>query len=120
MKSKLPAKILIAVCLCLITALTFTACKDKDIFADSSDFESYPEYWNNFNDEIFVPDKNNGLSSTTSSEDNTNSSESETSSEEDWTANLTVSDDDTTTSNTVDTDKDGIPDNVDPDDETMA
>ena len=50
MKSKLFLKIFIAVCLCAILALAFTACKDKEIYAESSDFESYPDYWNDFNE----------------------------------------------------------------------
>lgn len=59
MKSKLLAKLLFTVCLCLATAFIFTACKDKEIYANHSDFESYPEYWNSFNSntgDIYLPD----------------------------------------------------------------
>lgn len=93
MKTNLSAKFFIAICLCLIAALTFTACKDKEIYAESSDFESYPDYWNDFNDEpddIYVPDNNSNTGDTSS---------------DDWTANF---DDDDDTSSEVDTDKDGI------------
>lgn len=62
MKANIMAKIFIALCLTLILLLTFSACKDKEIFAETSDFESYPDDWNNFNedsgedsDDIFVP-----------------------------------------------------------------
>ena len=103
MKSNLIAKVLIAVCLCLITALTFTACKDKEIYAESSDFESYPDYWNDFNEdsgELYVPDNN-----VDSDSDDTVS--------EDWTANFIEDDEDDT--NRVDTDGDGAPNQSDPD-----
>ena len=59
MKSNLSAKLIIAIFLCLIMALTFTACRDKEIYAESSDFESYPDYWNDFNEDhgdLYVPD----------------------------------------------------------------
>lgn len=104
MKSNLPAKIFIAVCLCLVTALTFTACKDKEIYAESSDFESYPDYWNDFNEdngELYVPD-NDDISGSSGS-----------SSEEDWTANFI--DDEEEDIDKVDTDGDGNPNQSDPD-----
>lgn len=51
-------KILIALLcvLCLIVAVVLVKCKNNgvshsDIYAEESDFESYPEYWNSFNDE---------------------------------------------------------------------
>ena len=50
MKSKLSIKLLITACLCAVALLTFTACKDKSIYAEKEDFESYPEYWNAFNE----------------------------------------------------------------------
>ncbi len=121
MKSNLPTKLIITMCLCFVVSLTFVACKDKEVFAESSDFESYPEYWNDFNDEIFVPDTSDGITgdnnqtsdgSDSSSNDNTTSSEYE-----DWTANITDDDDENTASGEVDTDKDGISDNKDPDDD---
>ena len=74
MKSNLLAKLLISVCLCLVAAFTFTACKDKEIYANHSDFESYPEYWNSFNQEageIYIPDA--GGNSVDSASSNTSS-----------------------------------------------
>lgn len=97
MKSKLFLKIFIAVCLCAIVAFAFTACKDKEIYAESSDFESYPDYWNDFNEEMYVPET---LPSTPGE-----------------TPDFSEDDDENTTSDTVDTDKDGTPDVDDTDDD---
>lgn len=97
MKSNLSIKLIIAICLSFVLALTFTACKDKEIYAESSDFESYPEYWNDFNEDhgdLYVS------GSDTSSEDN-----------DDWTAN----EDDDNTSSDVDTDNDSITNDKDTD-----
>ncbi len=71
MKTKLFLKILIAVCLCSVIALTFTACKDKEVFAESSDFESHPDDWNNFNNngDIIIPNAQNDASSTSNGTD---------------------------------------------------
>lgn len=105
MKSNLLTKLLIVLCLCLITALTFTACKDKEIYAETSDFESYPDYWNDFNKdngELYVPDNSD------------NSGSNGSSSEEDWTANF-IEDDEEDTTNSVDTDGDGTENKNDPD-----
>ncbi len=62
MKSKMFLKVFIAICLCAILALTFTACKDKQVFAESSDFESYPDDWNNFNTngDLVIPNTTSG------------------------------------------------------------
>ena len=56
-------KLSVVLCLILVSALTFTACREKSVYAENSDFESYPEYWNSFNDssddtegEIYLPD----------------------------------------------------------------
>lgn len=43
-------KLSVVLCLILVSALTFTACREKSVYAENSDFESYPEYWNSFND----------------------------------------------------------------------
>ena len=122
MKSNLPAKFIISMCLCLVAALTFVACKDKEVFAESSDFESYPEYWNDFNGEIFVPDIDDVTTddNTITSSDGDNSFDNgiTSSEEEDWTANFTEDDmNEDLTSSEVDTDKDNIPDDKDPDDD---
>lgn len=95
MKSKLLAKLLFTVCLCLATAFIFTACKDKEIYANHSDFESYPEYWNSFNNntgDIYVPDTdgnnvNDNTSGTSSGVSGTSGSAADTSSD-DYTANF--------------------------------
>ena len=98
-KSNIFAKIFIAICILLVAALTFTACKDKTIYAENSDFESYPDYWNDFNNgDLYVPEDNN---SSGAESDN-----------EDWTANLG---DDDTSSTPVDTDNDGKPNTKDRD-----
>ncbi len=122
MKSNFPTKLVVALCLCLIAALTFVACKDKEVFAESSDFESYPEYWNDFNDEIFVPDIDDSTTGdndlTSNGSDNSLNNSTTSSEEEDWTANFTEDDkDEDTTSSEIDTDKDNIPDDKDPDDD---
>lgn len=123
MKSNLFVKILIAVCLCSIAVFTFTACRDKEVYAESSDFESYPEYWNGFNSDsgdIYIPDNNStsGIGSTnnSSSYDNSTPDDNYSSELEDWTANF-IEDDEETTSSEVDTDKDGIVDDKDTDDD---
>ncbi len=80
MKTKLFLKILIAVCLCSVIALTFTACKDKEVFAESSDFESHPDDWNNFNNngDIIIPNAQNDASSTTGGTDNSTGTNTDT------------------------------------------
>ena len=95
MKSKLLAKLLCTVCLCLATAFIFTACKDKEIYANHSDFESYPEYWNSFNSntgDIYLPDTDGNndkgnASGTSSAVSGTSGNVSDTSSD-DYTANF--------------------------------
>lgn len=124
MKSNLPAKLLITVCLCLITALTFVACKDKDIYAESSDFESYPDYWNDFNNDngdIYVSKEDQSNTSTTPDTDNSNSSDGDelTSSEKDFIEDFknNIDKEDDNTSSTIDTDNDGVTDDKDTDDD---
>ena len=58
---KIVAKISFVVCLLSMVALLFTACSEKDIYAENSDFESYPDYWNSFNqnttgDDLYIVD----------------------------------------------------------------
>lgn len=59
MKQNRTMRLIIAFCMCLVMSLAFTACKDEEVYAGSSDFESYPDYWNDFNDDtaedIYVP-----------------------------------------------------------------
>lgn len=100
MKRNISARLLIAACLCLIMLLTFTACKDEEVFAETSDFESYPDYWNDFNDtedDIYIP----------------NSSDS-TGSEVLEAPDFSLDDEDDTSSK-VDTDGDGKPNDSDTD-----
>ncbi len=117
MKIKSLLRLIVVLALCLSVLCVFTACKDDEIYAGSDDFQSYPDYWNDFNDDsgdIYIPDTPNDTTSgdsTGSSNDGTTSSE-----EEDWTANFTEDEDEDTTSSVVDTDKDGTPDDTDPDD----
>lgn len=121
MKTTLLIKLMIVLSLCLAVLFAFTACKDDEIYAGSDDFESYPDYWNDFNEDsgdIYIPDTNSNLAS----DNNASSNDGTTSSEvEDWTANFTEDedeDDDVTSSKTeTDTDKDGTPDSEDPDDD---
>lgn len=113
LKSNLLIKCLTAICLCAVFALTFTACRDKEVFADTSDFESYPEYWNDFNDDIYVPNNSNSTTNNSSG----NSSITPPSDDEDWTANFIEDDDESNTFEDTDTDNDGLTDNVDPDDD---
>ena len=118
MKSNLSAKLFIAISFCLILMLAFTACKDKEIYAESSDFESYPDYWNDFNNntgDIYIPNTQN--SSSSNSEGSNSSNSDEQTSSEDWTANFTDDEEDDNTSSAVDTDKDGTPDDTDSDDD---
>lgn len=131
MKLNLAAKLIIVFCLCLVVLLAFTACRDKEIYAESSDFESYPEFWNDFNDgstgDIFIPDPE--ISSAITSGDDSGSESSNTSSSgdeissntatesEDYTANFGDDDEEENTSSSVDTDNDGTPDITDPDDD---
>ncbi len=128
MKLNLLAKLLIAVCLCLITALTFVACKDKEIYAESSDFESYPDYWNDFNDDngdIYVSKEDQTNTITTPSDDDastTSDGDELTSSEKEFVSNFKDNigendEEDDNTSSTVDTDNDGTPDDTDTDDD---
>lgn len=109
MKTKL-FKLTIVLSLCLAIIFVFTACKDKEIYAGSDDFQSYPEYWNDFNDDsgdITVPNGNTSNNVETPGEDPN--------------ANFTPDDEDDTssdsTSSDVDTDDDGTPDSTDPDDD---
>lgn len=97
MKSNLPAKFLITVCVCVLMVLTFSACKDREVYANKSDFESYPEYWNSFNEDttgdIFVPDDNKSNTASTSSgnsssTDNTNNADTPDDDGGDYTANF--------------------------------
>lgn len=113
-------KLSVVLCLILVSALTFTACREKSIYAENSDFESYPEYWNSFNSnahdtngEIYLPETdgvttdNNSVSaedkanSNVSAEDKTNSSaltaNNETSSDDPM-VNFTDDEDDITDS----------------------
>lgn len=102
-------KLSVVLCLILVSALTFTACREKSVYAENSDFESYPEYWNSFNDssddtegEIYLPDRTDTTNNVESSaEDKTNSStstEDTEASSDDPTANFTEDEDDTTNS----------------------
>lgn len=91
-------KVLFLLCLLLITA--FAGCKEKAIYAENSDFQSYPDYWNSFNQnsngDVYIP---NGKDNTTTEAANTsestsgsntgtdNKSSADTSSD-DWTANF--------------------------------
>lgn len=102
MKSKLFIKFLISVCVSSLMILTFSACKDREVYANNSDFESYPEYWNSFNEntngDIFVPDngKDKNTTSTSSgnstpsgeSADKTNTGDTSTEEDGDYTANF--------------------------------
>ena len=87
--------------------MVFTACKEDSIFADD-DNQSYPEYWNNGDDEngdIYIP---GNTSKPSADEDDDTTSD-------DFTANFT--DEDDSTSSEPDSDNDGIPDGQDPDDD---
>ena len=118
MKSNLFAKLSIVFCLCLITVFVFASCKEKEVYANNSDFESYPEYWNSFNEDttgdVYVPDTDD------SSKGNVSSTSSEQSSSDpdfgDYEANFEEDEDEDTSSN-IDTDNDGIPDISDSDDD---
>ena len=103
MKSKLIAKIVIALCFSLISVLFFSACKDKTIYAQNSDFESYPDYWNDFNKgDIYVPQDSSDTPGETpnfNEDDNDNSNNDSNSND----------------SSNVDTDGDGIVDDKDND-----
>ncbi len=102
-------KIFLAACLCAVFLLAFAACKEKQVFADSDDFESYPEYWNDFNDnngDIYIPNSNN---SQTNSTDDTNS--------DDPNANFDDDDESDIEFTEPDNDADGTPDVTDPDDD---
>lgn len=121
MKSNLFAKLSIVFCLCLITVFVFASCKEKEVYANNSDFESYPEYWNSFNEDttgdVYVPDTDD------SSKGNVSSTSSEQSSSDpdfgDYEANFEEDEDEESgdTSSSDDTDADGLPDNTDPDDD---
>lgn len=92
MKSNLFLKIFIAVCLCAILALTFTACNDKQIFAESSDFDTYPDDWNGFNNngDIFIPnidDSNTDNNTNSDINDNTSNKNNNSSNNNDSNAN---------------------------------
>ena len=113
MKTKLLLKLIIVLSLCLAVLLVFASCKDKEIYAGSDDFQSYPEYWNDFNNDdsgdLILPNGSNSSNETP---------------DEDPNANFTPDDDednsssDNTSSETdTDTDKDGQPDSTDPDDD---
>lgn len=131
MKSNLVTKLIIVFCLCVVFLLAFTACKDKEIYAESSDFESYPEFWNDFNDDstgdIFVPDLDANSTITSDDDNSTDSSNASSSGDasssnnatesDDFTANFGDDDEDENTSSSVDTDNDGTPDNTDTDDD---
>ena len=109
MKTKSLLRLIVVLALCLSVLCVFTACKDDEIYAGSDDFQSYPEYWNNFNDDsgdLYIPNDTNSSS---------NNSDDETSSE-DFTVNFTE-DDDQVISGDRDTDKDGTPDDKDTDDD---
>lgn len=88
MKSNLHIKVFITVCFSLIALLTISACKDGDVYAESSDFDLYPDSWNDFNKDngdIYVSD------TTTTAEDETSS--------DDWTANFFGDEDEVTSGN---------------------
>lgn len=130
-KMKSLFRVLAVLILCLSVLFTFTACKDDEIYAGSDDFESYPDYWNGFNEDsgdIYLPDTNSTASGT--AQGSGDSDDSNVSSD-DYTANFTDDEDDTeskveskveeTTSSKVDdstdTDNDGTPDVDDTDDD---
>lgn len=96
MRNSVFFKILFVVCISVLLLCTFTACKDKDVFAGDSDFESYPDYWNDFNSngDIFIPDAVNG--NTNSDKNGSNADGDNVNSDEDgdYTANFTDDDDD--------------------------
>lgn len=105
---KIVTKISFVVCLLSMVALLFTACSEKDIYAENSDFESYPDYWNSFNqnttgDDLYIVDPSDkttiaGDNSAESGSDKDTSSN--TSSEvEDWTANFVDDEDNDDNSN---------------------
>ena len=127
MKTKLAIKLLVVTSLCLAALLLFTACKDDEIYAGSEDFQSYPEYWNDFNNntgDIYIPDTNSTTSGNSKPDENGSNDSSNTSSDvssDDFTANFIEDDEEEeskpTSSEKVDTDKDGTPDVEDPDDD---
>lgn len=90
--------------LCLLLTLTFAACKEKDIYAESSDFQSYPDYWNSFNQngDVIIPKKEENTTAepgTTSNSDGsasnstvTDGNSSADASSDDWMANFTSDD----------------------------
>ena len=58
MKTTLFIKLMMVFMLCIAVLFAFTACKEDEIYAGSEDFESYPDYWNDFNDDsgdIYIP-----------------------------------------------------------------
>lgn len=113
MGSKLSLKLLIMTALCLILAFAFTACKEKDVFVTNSDFESYPDYWNSFNES--ASEDNNDKSDNTSTD-----SKTDTASDTDDTADNNSSEEvlDYEIFDSVnDADNDGIVDKDDPDDD---
>ena len=115
MKTKLLVKFIVVLSLCLAVCFVFTACKDDEIYAGSDDFQSYPDYWNDFNDDsgdIYIPNTDKVTSGDTQNSDG----DSSNTSSEDFTANFTEGDDDNT-SDVTDTDRDGTPDVDDNDDD---
>lgn len=119
MKTKLLVKLMVVLSLCLAVLFVFTACKDDVIYAGSDDFQSYPEYWNDFNDDdsgdIILPNGNASNTETPGEDPNANftpDDEDDTSSDSN-TSSETDADKDTD----KDTDNDGTPDSTDPDDD---
>ena len=116
MKTTVFVKLITVLTLCIAVLFAFTACKEDEIYAGSEDFESYPDYWNDFNEDsgdIYIPDKNNSTG-----DGNSSSNGDTTSSEvEDWTANFDEDEETTSSKIETDTDKDGTPDTDDTDDD---
>ena len=88
-----------------ICAFVFTACKDKTIYAETSDIESVPNYWDNSSNDSSDDSGNSSIPG--------NSSNNPTPGEDPTDGN--VPEDDNTASDNIDTDGDGIPNKNDSD-----
>lgn len=100
MKSKLYTRLFLVVCFALISVLVFAACNDKVIYAETSDIESVPNYWDNSSVDSDNANPNTQSSNPTPGEDPTDGN---------------VPEDDNSASDNIDTDGDRIPNKNDSD-----
>lgn len=98
MKTKLLVKLTVVLALCIAVLCAFTACKDDEVYAGSDDFQSYPDYWNDFNKntgDIYIPSANGGTINSQGGSD----ADAEDNSSDDFTANFTEDDEKVLTGN---------------------